>query len=186
MHSVVKIPILRPGTTKRAPPTWLANLSGSYLCNLWLKRIEWIDSGKLYSVHSVHSVVIIPILKPVTTKRAPPTWFASLSGSYLCNLWLIRFERIGCCMPRHSAQLEVKFSGISGGSQLPCRKPHACCPWRSGCASEADVALLWSRRASTFARISSNGFTTLPGRRFFTPRCRFSASARRPFNVRGT
>ena len=72
VHSVVTIPILKPGTTKRAPPTWFASLSGSYLCNLWLKRIEWIDSGKLYSVHSVHSVVIIPILKPGTTKRAPP------------------------------------------------------------------------------------------------------------------
>ena len=44
------------GTTKRAPPIWFVSVFGLYLCNLcylWLKRIGWIDSGKLHSVHSV-------------------------------------------------------------------------------------------------------------------------------------
>ena len=48
-----------------------------------------------HSVHSVYSVVKIPILKPGTTKRAPPSWSVFLSGSYLCNLWSNRFEWFG-------------------------------------------------------------------------------------------
>ena len=67
MHSVIKIPIHKPGTTKRAPPIWFVSISGLYLCYLWLKRFEWIDSGKLLSVHSV---VKIPFLK--RSRRSAP------------------------------------------------------------------------------------------------------------------
>ena len=69
-----------------------------------------------HSVHSGHSVVKIPILKPGTTKRAPPSSFISVSGLYLCNLWLTRFERIGCwnlptlCIPCTLSSLHKPWS----------------------------------------------------------------------------
>ena len=52
-------------------------ISGSYPCNLWLKRIGWIDSGKLHSVHSVQSVVKTPLFR--RARRSVPLPFGLLS-----------------------------------------------------------------------------------------------------------
>ena len=97
VHSVIKIPIHKPGTTKRAPPIWFVSVSGSYLCYLWLKRIGWIDCWRLpRSVHSVHSVVNIPILNRARRSAPLPVRLFLLSGLYLCNLWLKRIGWIDC------------------------------------------------------------------------------------------